>query len=568
MLCYLNRTLLQKSALGVFVILTVAGCAMQQISGPTGVLEGERVGGGPLVDCRGYFSQAGQEIKASINAPQGPGLGLGFGSTPLLALDSITGDMISHYQRYCHQYNIGLISREEFLRKTDMLHATQTAVRAVVGTVPLPLPSPLPTYPISSVPGMGPPMDPNFPAPMAGGYPEGAAKSLQVAESIFRMILEAMRPSPGVGSAPQFPQTPGAGGSPQFPSGPRPSYPQPYPQPGRPTLSLPPPSATSLPAPSGTEGGAGLNDLFRSVVDELTQISRVQAGLGRPIRAVLGEISYRNTDYGSPLSLFLKERLREQLTRSGDFVLVATPRLRGIGGISKPKLVTALAESSGADVVITGNYWDTPEGIDLFVSMRERSGDTLLGVSRCLLPSSVLPKQPSAPANLEAARLNDLLQDQIVPPSAVDPAKPLKVEVWTDRGKGAIYTEGEELYIMLRVSQDAFIRLYYTDANNQTYQIFPNSYRPDGRVRAGSVLTIPGPEDRFAFRVKPPFGVESLTALASRKPFKDPEGAITPAGTFQRVSQGVRGIAVVSSSAGEGETVRDTTVLTTVSLMR
>lgn len=290
--------------------------------------------------------------------------------------------------------------------------------------------------------------------------------------------------------------------------------------------------------------------------------------MGRPIRAVLGEISYRNTDYGSPLSLFLKERLREQLTRSGDFVLVETPRLRGIGGISKPKTVTALAETSGADVVITGNYWDNPEGIDLFVSMRQRSEDTLLGVSRCLLPSSVLPKQPSAPANLEAARLNELLEDRIAPPLAVDPAKPLNVEVWTDRGKGAIYTEGEELYIMVRVSQDAYLRLYYTDANNQTYQIFPNSYRPEGGVRAGSVLTIPGSEDRFAFRVKPPFGVESLTALASRKSFKDPEGAIIPAGPFQRVPQGVRGIAVVSSSTGEGETVRDTTAITTVGLMR
>jgi len=567
MLRYLkHRLLLGNISVVIFMILSMAGCAMQQISGPTGVLEGERAGGGPLVDCRGYFSQAGQEIKASIMSAQGPGIGLGFGSTPLLALDSITGDMISHYQRYCHQYNVGLISREEFLRKTDMLHATQTAIRAVVGTVPQPLPSQ--AYPISGMPGMGPPMDPNFPAPIAGGYPEGAAKSLQVAESIFRMILEAMRPAPGVGSVPQFPQTPGAGTSPQFPSGPRPSYPQPYPQPGRPTLGLPPSSATSLPAPSGKEAGSGLDGLFSSVVDELTQISRLQGGMGRPVRAVLGEISYRNTDYGSPLSLFLKERLREQLTRSGDFVLVDTPRLRGIGGIKKVKSATALAESSGADVVITGNYWDNPEGIDLLISMRERNGDTLLGVSRCLLPSSVLPKQPSAPANLEAARLNELLQDRIAPPSAVDPAKPLKVEVWTDRGKGAIYTEGEEMYVMVRVSQDAYLRLYYTDANNQTYQIFPNSYRPEGRVRGGSVLTIPGPEDRFAFRVKPPFGVESLTALASRKPFKELEGAIIPAGPFQRVSQGVRGIAVVSSSAGEGETVRDSTVMTTVPPMR
>lgn len=542
----------RRVSIGVFMILTMVGCAMQPISGPTGVLEGERVGGGPLVDCRGYFSQAGQEIKASINAAQGPGIGLGFGSTPLLALDSITGDMISHYQRYCHQYNIGLISREEFLRKTDMLHATQTAIRAVVGTVPQPLPSPSPTYPISSVPGMGPPMDPNFPAPMTGGYPEGAAKSLQVAESIFKMILEAMRP------------TPGAGGGPQFPLGPRPSYPQP----GRPPMSFPPSSVTSLPPSSGKEASPGLDDLFRSVVGELTQISRVQGGMTGPVRAVIGEVSYRNTDYGSPLSLFIKERLQEQLTRSGAFIVVETPRLRGIGGIGKPKLVTALAEGSSADVVITGNYWDNPEGIDLFVSMRQRSEDIVLGTSRRLLPSSLLPKRPSAPANLEEAQLNELLVGRLPPSSTVDPARPLRVEVWTDRGKGAIYTEGDEIYVMVRVSQDAYLRLYYTDANNQTYQIFPNSYRPESWVRGGSVLTIPGPNDQFAFRVRSPFGVESLTALASRRPLKDPETVTSAAGPFQRVSKGIRGVAVVSSAAGEGEIVRDNTVMTTVPLMR
>ena len=82
------------------------------------------------------------------------------------------------------------------------------------------------------------------------------------------------------------------------------------------------------------------------------------------------------------------------------------------------------------------------------------------------------------------------------------------------------------------------------------------------------MLTIPGPDDQFAFRVKPPFGVESLTALASRKPLKDPEIATSSAGPFQRVSQGIRGLAVVSSSAGEGEIVRDNTVMTTVPLMR
>jgi hypothetical protein len=106
--------------------------------------------------------------------------------------------------------------------------------------------------------------------------------------------------------------------------------------------------------------------------------------------------------------------------------------------------------------------------------------------------------------------------------------------------------------------------LYYTDAGNDTYQIFPNQYRPDARIRGGSVLTIPAPEDRFAFQVKAPFGVESITALASPKPFGSDADTTTTTGPFQRVSQGVRGLAVVAASVGEGQVVRDRADLTTV----
>src|SRR5688572_25112611 len=106
-------------AIHMFVLTAVSatsviGCSTHSVSGPTGMIEGQRAAGGPLVDCRGYFAQAAQDLRASIHALQGPGFGFGFGSTPLLALDSISGDMIVHYQRYCHQYNIGMISREEF----------------------------------------------------------------------------------------------------------------------------------------------------------------------------------------------------------------------------------------------------------------------------------------------------------------------------------------------------------------------------------------------------------------------------------------------------------------------
>jgi hypothetical protein len=301
----------------------------------------------------------------------------------------------------------------------------------------------------------------------------------------------------------------------------------------------------------------------------LTQIVRSQVTGQAPVKAVLGEINYRDTDFGSPLSVFVKGRLREQLSGSGAFVLVETGQLRTISVAEQPKSGTALAEASGADVVISGNYWDTPDGVELFISVRQRQGSLLLGVARAMLPSALLPPDATAvPANLANARLNERIEDRIAPLSSLQTASPLKVEVWTDRGRGAIYSDGDEVLVMVRVSEDAYLRLYYTDANNQTYQVFPNLYRSEGRIRAGTVVTLPAQGDRFVFRVKAPFGVESITALASRKPFGAPGGAGVSSGPFLELPNGLRGLEVLASSAGGGEIVRDRVVLTTVSRTR
>ncbi|GEM_PF-5542632 len=523
----------------------LTSCATQPIAGPTGLPGEQRPCGGAALDCRGYFSQAQRDFKMSLSGLYGPiggGVGFGAGSSQLIALDSISGDMILHYQRYCQQYNACLISREEFLRRTDTLQTTQTEVRRLVGTLPTPQVAPSPQS--SSLPEIVYP-------PTGVTYPEGMTKEMRVADAVFKVVLEAMRP-------------PGATGSVSVSSGPSVQQFPSTPAPPVVTAPAPPPVPYSLPQSAPTVS-PGAEDPFRAIANELTQIAR-SLGTGQvPMKAVLGEISYRNTEFGSPLSVFMKGQLQEQLSRSGAFVLVEAPRLRTISVAQSPKSSTALAEASGADLVIIGNYWDTPEGVELFVSVRQRQGDVLLGVARAFLPTAALPRNtPVAPPNLESARLNERIEDRIAPLSGLQTANPLKVEVWTDRGKGAIYSDGEDVLILVRVNQDAYLRLYYTDANNQTYQVFPNLYRQEGRISGGKVVALPAQEDRFVFRVKSPFGVESITALVSRKPFGGPGGLGASSGPFLEVPQGIRGLEVVASSAGEGEVVRDRAVLTTV----
>jgi hypothetical protein len=305
----------------------------------------------------------------------------------------------------------------------------------------------------------------------------------------------------------------------------------------------------------------------REVVTQIKRILEENRVTQRPLKVLLGEITYQNTEYASPLDPSIKEWLRREFQYSPEVVLLDAPRLRGLEIIEKPKTTAALAELVGALVWLTGEYWKTASGIDLRISVRRRPGDQLLGVAKALLPPHLVPGgMNEIPGNLKEAQANQKIEEQIAPPASSLNEKSLQIEVWVDRGKGAVYVEGDELLVFVRTNRDAHVQLYYTDATNQTYQIFPNRYHLEGRIPGNVVVRIPEPQDGFIFRIKAPFGIESIMALASTKPLGDLKIGTSSAGPFQKLEGGLRGLEVVSSSAQKGDVVRDRFVVTTIPL--
>jgi hypothetical protein len=309
-------------------------------------------------------------------------------------------------------------------------------------------------------------------------------------------------------------------------------------------------------------------DPFGDIVAQVNDILTKNSVTQKPLKALLGEITYQNTDFSSPLSMSIKEWLRQEFDQHDEIILLEPPRLRGIEVVEKPQTTAALAEIVGADVWLTGEYRKTDDGIDLRVPVRKRPGGQLLGIARTVLPARLIPVgMNTIPENLDGAQANQALEEKIAPLSSAQQEAAIRIEVWTDRGKGALYVEGDELLVLVRTNRDAYVRLYYTDATNQTYQIFPNRYHPEGKIPGNVVIRIPDPQDAFTFRVKAPFGVESITALASPKPFVDLDIATMNAGPFQKLTDGLRGLDVVSSTAQKNEIVRDRFVLTTIPLV-
>ena len=93
-----------------------------------------------------------------------------------------------------------------------------------------------------------------------------------------------------------------------------------------------------------------------------------------------------------------------------------------------------------------------------------------------------------------------------------------KLTISTDK---ADYHTGDLLSVKLKSTEGVFVRLYHLSSEKVLTQIFPNSGRTDNFIKGGESVTLPGPDDKFRFRMKPPFGAEIILAVASPVQFTD-----------------------------------------------
>ena len=126
------------------------------------------------------------------------------------------------------------------------------------------------------------------------------------------------------------------------------------------------------------------------------------------------------------------------------------------------------------------------------------------------------------------------------PPPPPEPTPPLPIwqkqsgdialNLTTDK---TIYTEGDLMQVTVTPDLDCHLRLYYLSADHAVNQIFPNKFQPDGFVKRGQPVTLPGAAGTFEFRMSAPFGNEILMAVASSVPFTDQAGQDVQTQLFQ-----------------------------------
>jgi hypothetical protein len=91
----------------------------------------------------------------------------------------------------------------------------------------------------------------------------------------------------------------------------------------------------------------------------------------------------------------------------------------------------------------------------------------------------------------------------------------LDVKITTHLGDQQSFVDGDRISFLLSLDSDAYVYLFYRDAASNLLQLLPNERMPDHFFNAGLFMPVPSAQQPFQFTVKPPYGDESIYAIAS-----------------------------------------------------
>ncbi len=105
----------------------------------------------------------------------------------------------------------------------------------------------------------------------------------------------------------------------------------------------------------------------------------------------------------------------------------------------------------------------------------------------------------------------------------------LNVDVWTDHDDGTNYSEGDNITIYFRASQDAYVTIYDLDSRGNVNLIFPPNPGDNNYVQAGEVYQVPDPNADYSLTLEGPPGNENIQMIASTDfyPVPDWQGPVS-----------------------------------------
>ena len=95
-----------------------------------------------------------------------------------------------------------------------------------------------------------------------------------------------------------------------------------------------------------------------------------------------------------------------------------------------------------------------------------------------------------------------------------------RIELWTNRGDGAVYTRGERVRLFFKLDRDAFVTIFRVDTDGRVRVLFPREPWEDNFARGGREFAVDGRAlNSDAFTIDDYPGIGYLFAVASADPF-------------------------------------------------
>ncbi len=80
------------------------------------------------------------------------------------------------------------------------------------------------------------------------------------------------------------------------------------------------------------------------------------------------------------------------------------------------------------------------------------------------------------------------------------------------------YQDGDTLAVRAICEADAYLYVFYQQADGAMFMIFPNRIQPQDKVKAKEWVAIPAEDDLFRWRIGPPLGKEVIKVIAAKMP--------------------------------------------------
>jgi hypothetical protein len=241
------------------------------------------------------------------------------------------------------------------------------------------------------------------------------------------------------------------------------------------------------------------------------------------IQVAFGSFTYGYTTLPSSYSLWLQDNLSAAITKTKKLTLFN----KGASVAMDSDFRNVYADFFKDNMVgglITGKYFEEAERVKVRFDLTDLSTGNLIAVAETYEAKKSIPAGISIQPDQAAAAMNQSLGGASQAASSASPATPppesLSVSVSTDRGKGAVYQDGDFLKLYVTVNKDAYVKIYHIDVTGAVKLIWPNYLAPQvTQLKAGKVIVMGTAPDKFRFQLGKPFGTEFIKAVASTTPF-------------------------------------------------